>query len=480
MAWLPGLALGQAYPLCPGAEWNSNIGTPSPAAIDRVSPGTATSKAMEQSSKGTGKTLNLESSKQIQSQSIASLKPSLGAKSDLMAALSRKFENPGIIARLDAASASLHPLHPQEQNAVIKEALSDFPSIKAPLIDIDPAIVEERLKIITVNAQIAGLQKTLDPRTLAAYLDSPVTSMSNAERLNKFSDTSFRALSMRLMPLIKANGPLGLKLGNETVDMVGAGEHVRPGGLELVPSPQPVAFGTLPSGDFCVRPADKSDWKLDPESKKIGRIWDPKGFRDVGLLIWRTKDGNGRVGNPKICSFVRVGGIYAVTAAHCVIESGAGLPVRKRDYTSPDIEAVALLPRLNATDPNPMRCFDSPERCGYFVSRLRAGPELPTSISWASSLSGPTPDVALLALPFEADAPAATTGVAASSAGIERLTLAGYGLANAIGAYDWGSLLVGWQQHPPQLDTTNLIWSVDIDNGAAGGCGGDSGAIHRT
>ena len=473
LAGLPWVAFAQPYPLCAGSVWNSPSSQSAGALIERLS----AEKSTPEASGALGKLpwRGLASEPAFQLPIAAAPKSSLSTTAALTAAVKGQLGNPGVFAYWNDASAALRLLPLKEQNDVVRKAFPGLPDAGLAIRKVAPSLLAERLKLVKVDAQLVGLQKTLDPLTLRAYLDAPTSALSDSELLDRFGDTSFRALTLRLAPLVRENGPLKLKLGNGTVQMVGVGEGVRPGGLGLVPSPQPVAFGLLTGGEVCVRPAVKSDWKLDPASNKIRRAWDPKGFRDVGLLLWRTNDGKGKVSNPKICSFVRVGGPFAVTAAHCVIESGAGAQVRKRNYHSSGLEAVALLPRLDAVELNPEGCFDTPSQCGYFVSRLRTVPELPVGISWPSSAGGPSPDVALLTLPFEANAPVATTGVTSGAAQADRLTLAGYGLANATGAYDWGSLLVGWQQHPPQLDATSLIWSVDVNNGSAGGCGGDSG-----
>lgn len=81
----------------------------------------------------------------------------------------------------------------------------------------------------------------------------------------------------------------------------------------------------------------------------------------------------------------------------------------------------------------------------------------------------------MLTIPFGADAPEVRTRIA-DKLDAQKLTLAGYGLTDVKkGAFDSGSLLVGWQERPPSLESTSLVWSVDLRDGAATACGGDSG-----
>ncbi len=203
-------------------------------------------------------------------------------------------------------------------------------------------------------------------------------------------------------------------------------------------------------------------------------MWDPTGFRDVGMLLWREKSQAGQPGDSKLCSFVRLSANFAATAAHCVISSRAGEPIRQWPFGTKNVEAIALLPKLDGSKPSPVDCYDKPDSCGYFVLSLKATAILPDAISWPSNSVVPAPDLALLSLPF-VGAPSVKSAISRTAV-TDRITLAGYGRTDAkFNAFESGTLLVGWQTKPPSLDSGELVWSVDIRNGEATGCNGDSG-----
>ncbi|CCF98283.1 hypothetical protein B7R77_12345 [Ralstonia solanacearum K60] len=305
----------------------------------------------------------------------------------------------------------------------------------------------------------------LDPNVLEAYLGKPAQDLSVPELLARTEDTDFRALSLQLRR--------ALNDGNTA--MVGVGVDGNAGGLAGLPKPVPVVLAQTKDNKQCLRPAQGSDLKLDPGTNRLHRVWDPEGFRDVGMLLWRTAGAGAEPGDVNICSFVRVSQKLAVTAAHCVVDSSAGQRVHKRDLASTGIEAIALLPRLDHSPMRPLDCFAKPATCGYVVARVQTPAELPDAITWPASTAVPQPDVAMLTIAFGADAPEVRTHIAPKLEA-RKLTLAGYGLTDVkTGAFERGSLLVGWQERPPSLESTSLVWSVDLRDGAATACGGDSG-----
>lgn len=465
---LPIVAFAAPYPLCPDS-WENY----SESILEVAKNKGASDKKVK---------LGFDGASELLGQHLGSASETMTPKTS-KGNLSKRFElelpsaskmglgSPSSIGYWNDAKESLSALAPNEQKEIL---LKSFPGLlERPLQSqkLNGSQFDEQLKLVKVQAQIAVLQKTVDPITLKAYVGEEALGLADSKLLKLHSDTSLRALALQTGIFASANG----RKKSSDVLMVGAGEPGKAGGLGNVPKPVPVAFGKLDGGGACVRPAFRNDWMLEPSTNKIGRVWDPEGFRDVGLLVWRTNDGHGRVGSPSICSFVRVGGVYAVTAAHCVIDSGGGAPVRPRNFRLPGVEAVALLPRYETPEANPLDCFEKANACGFHVSRVQSPALLPDNVGWPSVSKWPEPDVALLSLPFPATVPVATTGVATGEPASERLTMAGYGLNEAVGSFKWGSLLVGWQQRPPHLDSTGLVWSVDVKNGAAGGCGGDSG-----
>ncbi|BEU63469.1 hypothetical protein MAFF301524_32690 [Ralstonia pseudosolanacearum] len=438
--------LAQAYPLCPGVAWTAgatpalntaNSGASAPAAPDaRVAPG---------------------------------LKPTApaGLPKRWMPALQAR---PDLAVRNSAASAdlALQQLRPTDRSRVLLDA---FGAPSGQLLRPDQLSepdLNQRMQIANARAKVTRLQKVLDPTILEAYLGKPPGDLTVPELLKRTEDTYFRTLSLQLDPLIK------LALYDPNVAMVGVGVNGNAGGLANLPKPLPVVFALTKDNKRCLRPAQRSDYLLDPGSNRIHRVWDPEGFRDVGMLVWRT------VGAPPddlhLCSFVRVSRNLAVTAAHCVVDSVAGQqPVHARNLASADLDTIALLPRLDGSELRPLDCFTQPDNCGYFVARVQVPAELPHPITWVDKAAVPQPDIAMLTLPFGADAPEVGIRIAAKLEA-QKLTLAGYGLTDVkSGAFERGSLLVGWQERPPSLESTTLVWSVDLRNGAATGCGGDSG-----
>ncbi|AXW09563.1 trypsin-like serine peptidase [Ralstonia pseudosolanacearum] len=377
---------------------------------------------------------------------------------------------PDLAVRNSAASAdlALQQLRPTDRSRVLLDA---FGAPSGQLLRPDQLSepdLNQRMQIANARAKVTRLQKVLDPTILEAYLGKPPGDLTVPELLKRTEDTYFRTLSLQLDPLIK------LALYDPNVAMVGVGVNGNAGGLANLPKPLPVVFALTKDNKRCLRPAQRSDYLLDPGSNRIHRVWDPEGFRDVGMLVWRT------VGAPPddlhLCSFVRVSRNLAVTAAHCVVDSVAGQqPVHARNLASADLDTIALLPRLDGSELRPLDCFTQPDNCGYFVARVQVPAELPHPITWVDKAAVPQPDIAMLTLPFGADAPEVGIRIAAKLEA-QKLTLAGYGLTDVkSGAFERGSLLVGWQERPPSLESTTLVWSVDLRNGAATGCGGDSG-----
>ena len=301
----------------------------------------------------------------------------------------------------------------------------------------------------------SAARNNLDPLVYRAYFGDAAAARSP-------SDPSM----IRLPDALK-----GLKDLNETKGMVAPGGHTQPGGLDGVPQGVPVALGVDAAGNACVRPASGADWKLDDHTKQIARVWDPKGFRDVALLVKFDPHAADRF---KTCTLTRVAQGFAVTAAHCVIDSEVGQPIALHDFASAAARTLVLTPRLDGTPTDILGCFDHPQACGYYVSNPLARATLRSGTQWPSGSDAPVPDVALLAVAFDPGAPTAISALAAQS-GASRLTIAGYGHTDATRVHDWGDLLVGWQQTTTSVDDKELVWSVDIADGQAGVCAGDSG-----
>jgi hypothetical protein len=282
-----------------------------------------------------------------------------------------------------------------------------------------------------------------------------------------------RALAPRDLAPETADQLKGLQGLDQTKGMVAPGNGTRPGGLDGVPAGVPVAFGTDAAGNVCVRPATAADWKLDSHTRQISRVWDPKGFRDVGLLV--TFHPLAATKPYDICTLTRIADGFAVTAAHCAIDSNRGQAIAPHDFTASPLRTLILTPKLDAAKPNIGDCFDHPQACGYFVSRPLGRPVLRQGTQWPAGSLAPVPDVALLAVAFDAGAPPASTGLAAQAVP-GRLTIAAYGHTDVTKVNTWGDLLVGWQQSIASVDEKELAWSVDVSDGHAGACEGDSGA----
>jgi len=315
---------------------------------------------------------------------------------------------------------------------------------------------------LDVLATAGAARKNLDPRVYSAYFGDSPEALTPSELARKSADPSVMRLPGQLKGLLDVDDPRG---------MVAPGSGTRPGGLDGVPQGVPVAFGVDAAGNACVRPATDADWKLDSHTKQISRVWDPKGFRDVGMLV--TFDP--KAATPySFCTLTRIAKGFAVTAAHCVVDSKPGEAIALHDFAASTLRSLVLTPRLDGTPPDIGRCFDHPQTCGYYVSAPQGRALLRQGTQWAAGALGPAPDVALLAVAFDAGAPPPTTGVSARAAP-GRLTIAGYGHTDATKVNTWGDLLVGWQQSTASIDEKELVWSVDVADGHAGACQGDSG-----
>ncbi len=467
---LPIQTYAQPYPLCPVSNWEgSDSEKAQPLSVQMLGKSPAPiGEEMLKSAFGKidGANILARSKTAVREKALDRNLAAVGS------AIKQQRSSPGSHALWIEAAESLKALPLEDREKILTKNLPTQGK-KFSVADLKGAQLNERIKLTSVTAQLAALNGAVDPRTLDAYLGGKAHSRTPEELLKLHSDPSFKALTLQTL----GPGRINITIPKTSLSplIVGTGEESRPGGLSLVPGQQPVAFGKTAGGAVCLRPADPSDWKLGETTNKIGRVWDPNGFRDVGLFVWRTNDGKGKVGSPNICSFVRIGGEFAVTAAHCVIESRKGAAVRVRNLQRSGIEAVALLPQYNFPDADPLDCFEKPAKCGFHVTWVQTNPQLPDKFAWPSSSDWPVPDVALLTVPFDNKVPAASTGVAAGISADERVTMAGYGTTNAVGYFNWGSLLVGWQRQPPKFDSTGLIWSVNVRKGAAGACGGDSG-----
>lgn len=338
--------------------------------------------------------------------------------------------------------------------------------------DADLHKFSEQLQRVTMRSELATLGKSMDPKTIEAYRPEQGDPSSLSAAVELHDSALVRALAISVVKLSEKAG-VRSRLNDGNVFMVAGGEPGRPGGLGAVPSGQPVAFDVSENGRRCLRPAVKADWQINPVTKLIGRAWDPQGFGDIGMLLWRVRQGASSTEKPGICSFIRVSPGHLLTAGHCVISSGQGEPVKLRTADE-KVEIIALLPRIGQIDPKPSQCFEDPQNCGYWVATVREAPQFPSAVSWPRRAAAPSPDVALLGASFAGAGPVAT-GIGSTSDLVSRLTVAGYGLNDATGKRKLGELLLGWQQYPPKLEKTTLLWSVDLANGAVAACGGDSG-----
>lgn len=365
--------------------------------------------------------------------------------------------------------SALEKLRSPEQRHIAEAAIAELGGKSGThLGKIPPNALAENIKAMSARTQIASMEGVVDPRILEAYLGDRPEKLSAKELLDRTNDPQFRALTGQINSIPRIDN-------SDLVKMVAPGHGLNAGGLSEVPRRGPVAWGTTDKGQDCLRPAVTKDYKLDPATNRINRVWDPAGFRDVGLLLVRKKEVAGKSGEPSVCSFVRVGNKFAVTAAHCVVDSKSGEPIRLIDFGSNDIEAIALIPQLDAKFKSPTACFTSPDTCGYLVAQIKTEALLPDSTTWKKGTAVPNPDIALLSLPFSSDAPSVRTSISSTSTA-DVLTLAGYGLTDAkYDARPLGTLLVGWQMKSPSLSKGELIWSVDLAAGAATACKGDSG-----
>ncbi|WP_424815904.1 hypothetical protein [Ralstonia pseudosolanacearum] len=137
----------------------------------------------------------------------------------------------------------------------------------------------QRLQLANARAQVTSLQNVVDPTILEAYLGKHPQDLSAPELLKRTEDTSFRALALQLNPVIKR------ALDNGNTAMVGVGVDGNAGGLANLPKPLPVVLARTKDNKQCLRPAQGNDYMLDPGSNRIHRVWDPLGFRDVGMLV---------------------------------------------------------------------------------------------------------------------------------------------------------------------------------------------------
>lgn len=345
---------------------------------------------------------------------------------------------PGTSLRAARPILALAPVAPASATRSLRDLLAS-------------ASTESSLRAMPIHERLATdnlARRNLDPMVYQAYFGSadPAT--------------------IRLPDSLK--GFLGL---DQTKGMVAPGSGTRPGGLDGAPPGVPVALGVDAAGNTCLRPATGADWTLDNRTHQIARAWDPKGFRDVGLLVRFNPDTSPHY---DFCTLTRIAKGFAVTAAHCVIDSTAGAAIATRDYAAAARRSLVLTPRLDGTALDIPGCFDHPQSCGYFVSRPLGRATLRKGTVWPVDSPAPVPDVALLAVAFDPAAPSVITSVVAQQAA-GRLTIAGYGHTDATPVNNWGDLLVGWQQSATSVDDQELVWSVDVADGRAGVCTGDSG-----
>lgn len=266
---------------------------------------------------------------------------------------------------------------------------------------------------------------------------------------------------------------IGITKNMAELQMVGPGKATQPGELREVPSGEAVRIDTNRNGVRCFRSSQPSDLLLDPSTMHVRRSWDPAAFPDVGLLIKRPQGGD--MSEVTLCSFVRISRTHILTAAHCVSREEDAQSWRALQLDDPEIEVIAIVPNFTVPVRDSRKCFDSPDKCGFFVTKLQGTGIFPDKeiMRWGGVT--PEPDIALIPAVFPSAPPPSTA--LASISNDKNLTLAGYGMTNLGGnMYEYaGDLQVGWNKMPNELDGAILVWDVNPQKGHAGACNGDSG-----
>ncbi len=187
--------------------------------------------------------------------------------------------------------------------------------------------VLHHLKVIEGKATVSALQRRLDPNIVQAYTSKPLPELTDIDFASLPSEAWARALRVKSVISTPRLGATA-NIGKGSVESVGSGTEGPYGGFGGAPPNQPMIVAHTATGAPCHAPAQLSDGRLDPITSKVGYMWDRKGFQDVGMLLWRQRTDRDNIG---ICTFIRVGVRYALTAAHCVVDSARGAPVVVKD-----------------------------------------------------------------------------------------------------------------------------------------------------
>ena len=305
-------------------------------------------------------------------------------------------------------------------------------------------------------------------------------------RVSSDENQWFRVLGSRtIKDSIWVQTPIGLKkkIGDAgcTNCQTGGGTAVPEGGLGGAPGGELVAGGRMPDGAPCWRPAEDVDWRIDATHNTTNLLYDPTGFREVGVLAFKS----GGIEIVKHCTFVRVSPTYIVTAAHCVAASDRreGKVLASEPLMN---GLLALIPSDAAAQANTprsrdlMRCWTHANDCGYHVGFPQGEVVFHPDVAWADAkgigAAFPVPDLAVVKVRFPADTPSRFARLPSEPSVPGLITTLGFGLTDRREIADDGNPIVGWSHHdgPTALDG-GLVYIAPTKGRRTRSCFGDSG-----